>query len=67
MVPLPQGIQRDYVAGAAAEELEVGVIGSGSNLLVADAGVRGPVLKLDQGLTDIDVDGTRISCRWGRS
>src|SRR5271165_1886623 len=35
------------LAWAAEEELEVGVVGSGSNLLVADAGVRGLVLKLD--------------------
>lgn len=46
----------------AAEELEVGVVGSGSNLLVADEGVRGLVRKLDKDLTEIDVDGTRINC-----
>lgn len=61
-----EALQR-ALAWAAAEGLEVGVVGSGSNLLVADEGVRQLVLKLDQGLTDIDVDGTRISCRWGRS
>ena len=40
-------------------------MGSGSNLLVADAGVRGLVLKLDQELTQITVDGTRIDCGGG--
>jgi UDP-N-acetylenolpyruvoylglucosamine reductase len=50
---------------AAAERLEVGVVGSGSNLLVADAGVRGLVVKLDEELSKIDLDGTRILCGAG--
>jgi UDP-N-acetylmuramate dehydrogenase len=53
------------LAWAAAQHLEVGVVGSGSNLLVADAGVRGLVLKLDQELSQITVDGTRIDCGGG--
>jgi UDP-N-acetylenolpyruvoylglucosamine reductase len=53
------------LAWAAVEGLEVGVVGSGSNLLIADAGVRGLVLKLDQKLTEITVDGTRIDCGGG--
>ncbi len=42
---------------AAESELEVGVVGSGSNLLVADAGVSGLVIKLDGELTTIELDG----------
>jgi UDP-N-acetylenolpyruvoylglucosamine reductase len=53
------------LAWAAREDLEVGVVGSGSNLLVADEGVRGLVLKLDQDLAAIDVDGSRINCGGG--
>src|ERR1700761_1479068 len=53
------------LAWAGAEGVEVGVVGSGSNLLIADAGVRGLVLKLDQELTQITVDGTRIDCGGG--
>ena len=53
------------LAWAAGEGVEVGVVGSGSNLLIADAGVRGLVLKLDQELTQITVDGTRIDCGGG--
>jgi len=53
------------LAWAAQEGVEVGVVGSGSNLLIADAGVRGLVLKLDQELTQITVDGTRIDCGGG--
>jgi UDP-N-acetylenolpyruvoylglucosamine reductase len=53
------------VAWAAAEELEVGVVGSGSNLLVADQGVRGLVVKLDKDLSKIEFDGPRIHCGGG--
>ncbi|MBV9000027.1 MAG: UDP-N-acetylmuramate dehydrogenase [Solirubrobacterales bacterium] len=53
------------VAWADAEKLEVGVVGSGSNLLVADVGVRGLVLKLDKELSTIELEGTRIRCGGG--
>jgi UDP-N-acetylenolpyruvoylglucosamine reductase len=42
--------------------LQVGVVGSGSNLLVADAGVAGLVLKLDQELSAIELEDTHIHC-----
>ncbi len=45
--------------------LEVGVVGSGSNLLIADEGVRGLVLKLDRDLSHIEQDGTRLDCGGG--
>jgi UDP-N-acetylenolpyruvoylglucosamine reductase len=50
---------------ADAEGVEVGVIGSGSNLLVADAGFRGLALKLGGSLATIDRDGDRILCGGG--
>jgi UDP-N-acetylenolpyruvoylglucosamine reductase len=53
------------VTWAAAEEIEVGVVGSGSNLLIADAGVRGLVVKLDKELSTIELDGTRVRCGGG--
>jgi UDP-N-acetylenolpyruvoylglucosamine reductase len=56
------------LAWAAESGLEVGVVGSGSNLLVADAGVQGLVLKLDNELTTIELDGLagdRILCGGG--
>jgi UDP-N-acetylmuramate dehydrogenase len=53
------------LAWAAEERIEVGVVGSGSNLLIADTGVRGLVLKLDKELSQITVDGTRIDCGGG--
>jgi UDP-N-acetylenolpyruvoylglucosamine reductase len=42
---------RELLAWAAENELPVAVVGSGSNLLVSDAGVPGLVLKLDKQLS----------------
>jgi UDP-N-acetylmuramate dehydrogenase len=56
---------RELLAWAESEGLEVGVVGSGSNLLVADEGVRGLVLKLDGALATIEQDGTRLRCGGG--
>ncbi len=50
---------------AGDAQLRVGVVGSGSNLLVADEGVRGLVLKLDRQLSQIEQDGTRLECGGG--
>jgi UDP-N-acetylenolpyruvoylglucosamine reductase len=50
---------------ADAEGIAVGVIGSGSNLLVADAGFRGLALKLGGSLATIERDGERIFCGGG--
>ena len=43
----------------------VSVVGSGSNLLIADEGVRGLVVKLDRALAQIAVDGAHITCGGG--
>jgi UDP-N-acetylenolpyruvoylglucosamine reductase len=45
--------------------LEVAIVGSGSNLLIADDGVRGLVLKLDRELAEIAVEGRRVLCGGG--
>jgi UDP-N-acetylmuramate dehydrogenase len=50
---------------AAAEGLPVGVVGSGSNLLVADGGFRGLAIKLDGSLAEIERDGERVICGGG--
>jgi UDP-N-acetylenolpyruvoylglucosamine reductase len=56
----------ERLAGWAAEQgMDVGVVGSGSNLLVADGGVRGLIVKLDNDLSKIQLDGTRILCGGG--
>jgi UDP-N-acetylenolpyruvoylglucosamine reductase len=50
---------------AANEGLALGVIGSGSNLLVADSGFRGLALKLDRELATIERDGKGMVCGGG--
>jgi UDP-N-acetylenolpyruvoylglucosamine reductase len=45
--------------------LAVGVIGSGSNLLVADAGVSGLVIKLDRSLAKIEHRDRHLICGGG--
>jgi UDP-N-acetylenolpyruvoylglucosamine reductase len=50
------------LAWAREQGLQVGVVGSGSNLLIADAGVPGLVLKLDKELSTIDLEDTHINC-----
>ena len=55
----------ELLAWADAQGIEVGVVGSGSNLLVADEGFRGLVLKLDGDLATIERDGYRLVCGGG--
>jgi UDP-N-acetylenolpyruvoylglucosamine reductase len=50
---------------AAAEGVAVGVVGSGSNLLVADDGFRGIAIKLDGALASIERDGETLLCGGG--
>jgi UDP-N-acetylenolpyruvoylglucosamine reductase len=56
---------RQLLVWAAGAGLSVGVVGSGSNLLVADEGVRGLVIKLDGELARIELEGTRMRCGGG--
>ncbi len=53
------------LAWASKANLAVGVIGSGSNLLVADDGFRGIAMKLDGALAEIERDGTELRCGGG--
>jgi UDP-N-acetylenolpyruvoylglucosamine reductase len=50
---------------AAENELEVGVVGSGSNLLIADQGFKGVLIKLDKHLSATEISGTSITCGGG--
>ena len=50
---------------ASGAGIEVSVVGSGSNLLIADQGVRGLVIKLDGSLAEIELEGERIRCGAG--
>jgi len=52
----------EALAWAAARELPVTVLGSGSNVLIADDGVPGLVLKPDRTLAAVAVEGTTMTC-----
>jgi UDP-N-acetylmuramate dehydrogenase len=55
----------DALAWAAAQGLDVAVVGLGSNLLVADEGVEALVLKLEGELAAVSVEGTMLRAGGG--
>ncbi|HXR31783.1 MAG TPA: UDP-N-acetylmuramate dehydrogenase [Solirubrobacterales bacterium] len=55
----------ELLAWAEKQGLAVGIVGSGSNLLVSDAGFRGLAIKLDGELASIERDGERLLCGGG--
>ena len=55
----------ELLAWARAERVEVGVVGSGSNLLVSDEGFKGLVMKLDGALSATEREGDRLVCGGG--
>jgi UDP-N-acetylenolpyruvoylglucosamine reductase len=63
----PDSLERliELLAWAQGEQIAVGVVGSGSNLLIADAGFRGLVMKLDGALATIDQEGDHLLCGGG--
>jgi UDP-N-acetylenolpyruvoylglucosamine reductase len=56
---------RELLAWAQERGLAVALLGSGSNLLVADAGVRGLVIKLERELARIERDGEGLRAGGG--
>jgi UDP-N-acetylmuramate dehydrogenase len=63
----PDSIERlaELLAWAERERIAVGVVGSGSNLLIADEGFRGLVIKLDGALAAIEHEDRRLLCGGG--
>ena len=63
----PESAERlaELLAWSRSAGVQVGVVGSGSNLLIADEGFRGLVVKLDGKLASIERDGTRLLCGGG--
>jgi UDP-N-acetylmuramate dehydrogenase len=62
------GDEVDLVAAlrwAKEEGLPVGVLGSGSNLLIADDGFHGLAMKLNGGLAEIEREDERVVCGGG--
>ncbi|MEI7890136.1 MAG: UDP-N-acetylmuramate dehydrogenase, partial [Actinomycetes bacterium] len=55
----------EALAWAAAGSHALHVLGSGSNLLVADEGVLGLVIKLDRELARIEISGPQVTCGGG--
>ncbi len=55
----------ELLAWAAAEGMAIGVVGSGSNLLIADDGFRGLALKLAGELAGVEREGERLLCGGG--
>jgi UDP-N-acetylmuramate dehydrogenase len=55
----------ELLSWAKSEGLGLGVIGSGSNLLIADAGFRGLAIKLDRDLVTIEREGEHLLCGGG--
>lgn len=55
----------DLLRWADADALAVGLVGSGSNLLVADDGFHGLAIKLDGDLATIEREGERLLCGGG--
>ncbi len=55
----------ELLAWARDSASHVGVVGSGSNLLVADEGVAGLIVKLDRDLARISISGARVSAGGG--
>ncbi|MCW2989127.1 MAG: UDP-N-acetylenolpyruvoylglucosamine reductase [Solirubrobacterales bacterium] len=63
--PSTREVLVEMLRWAAAEGLPVGLVGSGSNLLVADDGFHGLAIKLDGDLATIERDGERLLCGGG--
>ncbi len=63
----PTGIDQlgELLAWAGGEGIEIGVIGSGSNLLIADEGFHGLALKLDGDLTTVSHEDEQLLCGGG--
>jgi UDP-N-acetylenolpyruvoylglucosamine reductase len=55
----------DLLAWTEREGLALGVVGSGSNLLISDEGFRGLVIKLAGDLTRIEREGNTVLCGGG--
>lgn len=59
-----QDVQK-VVNFAIEEDIPFMVIGNGSNLLVRDGGLRGIVIKISDNMSDIEIDGNKVSVQSG--
>ncbi len=63
--PAGEGALVEMLRWADGEGLEVGLVGSGSNLLIADDGFHGLAIKLDGDLAEVEREGDRVLCGGG--
>jgi UDP-N-acetylenolpyruvoylglucosamine reductase len=63
--PRDSGQLGQLLAWAGERRLPIGVIGSGSNLIIADDGFQGLALKLDGELATVAHDGEQLLCGGG--
>ena len=63
--PATEAALTELLAWAGREDMAIGIVGSGSNLLVADDGFHGLALKLDGELSEVAREGTRVVCGGG--
>ena len=63
--PATEAALTGLLAWAGREGIAIGIVGSGSNLLVADDGFHGLALKLDGELSEVAREGTRVVCGGG--
>jgi UDP-N-acetylmuramate dehydrogenase len=63
--PREVGQLAEFLAWVGEEGIELGMVGSGSNLLVADEGFRGLALKLDGELASVAREEGRLLCGGG--
>lgn len=47
------------------KDIETYIMGNGSNLLVRDGGMRGAVIKINEGLNDVKIENNRVYCQAG--
>ncbi len=60
-----EAVLLELLGWARESGARVHVVGSGSNLLIADEGVSGLTIKLEEALARIEVEGERIVCGGG--
>lgn len=65
VVPADVDDLKKLLAFASENEIPVTVIGNGTNLLVADAGIRGIVVKMSGCLDYVRISGTRVTAGAG--
>ena len=64
---LPSSVEdiRRIIKYAKANDISYYVIGNGSNLLVADSGIRGIVIKIGKNMSNVEFDGEVIKAQAG--